>query len=67
MDRISRFNETDTGPAWQARNRQQAASYLKASSMAVNAAQRRLLMQQAAELIAPPQAARIDWPACQER
>jgi len=67
MDRIARFNDTDTGPAWQARNRQRAASYLKASSLAENAAQRRLLMQQAAELIAPPPADRIDRPACCER
>ncbi len=67
MDRIARFNETDTEPAWQARNRQQAASYLRASSVAENAAQRRLLMQQAAELIAPPPADRIERPACCER
>jgi hypothetical protein len=67
MDRIARFKETDTESAWQARNRQQAASYLRASSIAENAAQRRLLMQQAAELIAPPPADRIDRPACCER
>jgi hypothetical protein len=67
MGRIARFNEADTGRAWQARNRQQAASYLRASSVAENAAERRLLMQQAAELIAPPPADRIDRPACCER
>ena len=66
MGRIARFNETDTEPAWQARNRQQAASYLRASSLAESADERRLLMQQAAELIAPPPD-RIERPACCDR
>jgi hypothetical protein len=66
MDRIARFNETDTEPPWQTRNRQQAASYLRASSLAENAALRRLLMQQAAELIAPSPD-RIERPACCDR
>ena len=67
MDRIAKFNQVDTVPAWQARNRQQAASYLRASSMTDNAVDRQLLMRQAAELIAPRPANRTERPACCER
>jgi len=67
MDRIARFNGVDTVPAWQARNRQEAASYLRASSMTDNAVDRRLLMRQAAELIAPRAAEKTERPVCCER